>query len=314
MNLLSCILLVFLEIIPKGDAVVKPLHRRDSIYVGDRLELSFEIDNMRVGTELSLVDLKRYSNDTLSVIGDWKLDTIKLRKKKGLLNVKGRIQIVPFEEGDFIVPPLGVYRHYEGITDTLAFNMPIFHVAEFPIDSARVERNELQPIVRYPLTFKEMWPWLAGGIAFLALLITALLIWRGHKRLLEEERLHEPPHITALRRLDKYRGSELWVPEKQKGFYSGVTDTLKAYIEARFGVDAPEMTTAEVFEALKNEKDITPDDYSDAKEMFETADFVKFAKFTAPDEYNAKVVPLAVRFVTDTYQVALEEEQKEDVL
>ena len=46
----------------------------------------------------------------------------------------------------------------------------------------------------------------------------------------------------------------------------------------------------------------------------ETADLIKFAKFTAPDEYNAKVVPTAVRFVTETYQNALEEEPEGDVL
>ena len=85
-------------------------------------------------------------------------------------------------------------------------------------------------------------------------------------------------------------------------------------MEARFGVDAPEMTTAEVFEALKNEKDITPELFGDTKELFEIADFVKFAKLTAPDDYNAKVVPTAVRFVTDTYRAALEEEPEKDVL
>ena len=74
------------------------------------------------------------------------------------------------------------------------------------------------------------------------------------------------------------------------------------------------MTTAELFDALKSEKDITPELYGETKELFEIADFVKFAKHSAPDDYNAKVVPVAVRFVTDTYQLALEEEPKEDVL
>ena len=52
--------------------------------------------------------------------------------------------------------------------------------------------------------------------------------------------------------------------------------------------------------------------YLEAQELFETADFVKFAKHIAPDEDNAKVVPAAVRFVTSTYQV--EETTEEDVL
>ncbi|MBR0361054.1 MAG: hypothetical protein IIX35_01595, partial [Paraprevotella sp.] len=38
-----------------------------------------------------------------------------------------------------------------------------------------------------------------------------------------------------------------WVPEKQKAFYSGITDALREYIAARYGISAMEMTTAEIF-------------------------------------------------------------------
>ena len=68
------------------------------------------------------------------------------------------------------------------------------------------------------------------------------------------------------------------------------------------------MTTAELFDALKDSRDLSPDLYSELKELFERADFVKFAKYTAPDEDNAKALPLAVRFVTSTYQSEIEEE------
>jgi hypothetical protein len=39
---------------------------------------------------------------------------------------------------------------------------------------------------------------------------------------------------------------------------------------------------------------------------------VKFAKFVASDEDNAKALPLAVKFVTQTYQTDIEENNKED--
>ena len=124
----------------------------------------------------------------------------------------------------------------------------------------------------------------------------------------------DPPHIVALRRLDRFRGNSFWVPEKQKAFYSGITDALKDYIDERFGVDAPEMTTSELFSALKKEKDITPEMYSELQALFERADFVKFAKLIASDEQNAAALPVAVRFVTSTYKIEPEEGRKEDVL
>ena len=79
-------------------------------------------------------------------------------------------------------------------------------------------------------------------------------------------------------------------------------------MDDRFGVDAPEMTTAELFDALKSDKDITPQMFSDLKELFERADFVKFAKHIASDEENAKALPLAVSFVTTTSQTDIQKE------
>ena len=47
------------------------------------------------------------------------------------------------------------------------------------------------------------------------------------------------------------------------------------------------------------------------KDLFERADFVKFAKFTASDDENAAALPFAVRFVTTTYQADVDSAAKE---
>jgi hypothetical protein len=99
----------------------------------------------------------------------------------------------------------------------------------------------------------------------------------------------------------------MWAPEKQKAFYSGVTDTLREYISERYGIGAMEMTTAEIFDQMKS-VDLPKGLYDDAKELFDRADFVKFAKYVASDEDNAAALPVAVRFVTETYQTDVEEE------
>ena len=67
------------------------------------------------------------------------------------------------------------------------------------------------------------------------------------------------------------------------------------------------MTTAELFNDLKD-TDVPKELAKELRELFERADFVKFAKFTASDEDNASVLPVAVKFVTSTYQTDVEEE------
>lgn len=112
---------------------------------------------------------------------------------------------------------------------------------------------------------------------------------------------HEPAYITALRKLDKLRGDKYWAPEKQKQFYSGITDTVREYMAARYGIDALEQTTDEIFADLKG-KDLSPELFLEMKDLFELSDYVKFAKHVATQEENAAAIPAAVRFVTETWQ------------
>lgn len=314
MKILCIILSMLLDLVPKGPAFLNQLQKRDSILVADQIEYGFTLDSVKIGTELGMADYSEVSNDTLTLVRNWKVDTLKLFKKEGMLNIRAAVVIAPFEEGKYELPPVFVQRNVDGVVDTLVFSPLEMEVKSMPVDTATFVPHDIKGQIRYPLTFKELLPWMGGSLLLVAAITGLVLFLRSRRKKQEEEKFREPAHITALRTLDKYRGDKFWAPEKQKAFYSGVTDTLKVYMEARFGVDAPEMTTAEVFDALKSEKDISPELFGDTKELFETADFIKFAKHTAPDEYNAKVVPTAVRFVTDTYRATLEEEQKGDVL
>ena len=157
-----------------------------------------------------------------------------------------------------------------------------------------------------------MLPWIAAVwlLAVIVILIVCLVQLRARRERGETAVSRDPAYIVALRELDKWRGDKFWAPDKQKAYYSGITDTLKTYIEDRFGIDAPEMTTAELFDALRKAEDLPEDLREQTREVFECADFVKFAKHVASDEENARALPAAVRFVTSTYQTVLEEEQQ----
>lgn len=313
MKILSIILIALLELVPKGPALLNPLQKRDSILIADQIEYGFVLDTVQANTTFQLPEIGA-GNDTLTIVRGWQLDTTNISRRNKTFTLKGSVILAPFEEGVYNLPDLRILQASGSKVDTLVFEGVKMEVKTMPVDTATYVPHDIKAQIRYPLTFKEILPWTGGGV-LLAGIVAALIWWLQRRRKnREEEKISEPAHITALRNLDKFRGNKLWAPEKQKGFYSGVTDTLKTYMEARFGVDAPEMTTAELFDVLKSEKDITPEVYGETKELFETADFVKFAKHAASDEYNAKVVPVAVRFVTDTYQVALEEEPKENVL
>ena len=322
MNILTIILAALLDIVPAGDAVIEQLQKRDSILIADQLRYSVTVSGLQQGDGIALPDLGAASNDTLTVLGGWQLDTLvrgrifharnqkSARKalQKGF-DIKAGITLVPFEEGQYMLPDLPVLRVSGEQADTLVFKGLTVDVKTMPVDTATFEIHDIKGQIQYPVTFAEVLPWVLGGLGVAGLI--ALLVWlgvRASKRRQEALKPKDPAYIVALRELEKYRSDKYWAPEKQKSFYSGITDALKFYIDERFGVDAPEMTTAELFAALKDDKDITPALYGSLKELFERADFVKFAKAVASDEDNARALPLAVSFVTSTYQTQLEKE------
>lgn len=312
--ILAIVLSAFLDIVPSGQSFLRPLAERDSVLIADQLEYGFRLDSVREGTSFALQDFSQLSGDTLAVVRGWKIDTLKNRR--GLLDIEGSIVIAPFEEGHYDLPGIALRRLApQGKVDTLVFDGAAMDVKTMPVDTATFVPHDIKGQIACPVTFGEVLPYVLGVL--LAALLVALvvcLIVRGRRKSAGTVREDDPPHIVALRRLDKFRSNGWWAPEKQKAFYSGITDTLKDYIAVRFGIDAPEMTTAELFAALKSNPDLTPELYGQTMELFERADFVKFAKHSATDEENAAALPLAVRFVTSTYRTEPEEGAKNDVL
>lgn len=313
MKLLTFILSAMLGVVPSGKALLIPLQPRDSILIADQLDYGFEIKDLAHGSSLALQDLSVISSDTLTLVRSWHLDT--LRNSKANYDLRATVRLAPFEQGQYELPPLAALRRLpNGQIDTLSFESQTIEVFEMPIDTASFVIHDIKAQMRYPITFIETLPWIGGALVLAALVLLAIFLIRRAqaKRKGLDDGPKESPYIVALRSLDKLRDNSLWAAAKQKYYYSSITDALKVYIDDTFAIDAPEMTTAELFDELKKREGLSPELYDEAKQLFELADFVKFAKHTATDDENAKALPTAIRFVMNTY--TLEEEHKEDVL
>lgn len=292
-------------------AFLVPLQERDSVLIADQLSYGFELSGVKEGTLFELPEWENSKEGGVKVISPWMIDTLKVTKAKkdrpARMDIKGSVVITSFDEGNFVLPQIVLRRmSSDGVVDTLVFEQFGLEVKTMPVDTASFRPHDIKEQVRYPVTLAEVLPWLLGSQAAAMLIILAVcLVILYRRRSLPGHVYSEPAHITALRRLDTYRGNKLWAPEKQKLFYSGITDTLREYISARYGIGAMEMTTAEIFGSFKDE-DVPAELLGEVQELFELADFVKFAKHLASDEENASALPVAVKFVTQTYQSEIE--------
>lgn len=299
------------------ESFLEPLQKRDSVLIGDQFRFGYRLKGVVEGTRIIPDEFGDEICEDLEVLKPWKTDTLKVVESKDgskTLDLESYMVVTSFEEGAYELPKLTVRKWSpKGVVDSVVFEEKYLDVKTIPVDTATFEIHDLKGQVTYPVTAGEVFTVL--GIVFGALAVIAgivFLIVRARRKKAGVENVHkDPAHIVALRKLDSYRGEKFWAEDKQKMFYSGVTDALREYIDSRYGVSAMEMTTADIIKSLKKDTDLPEDLREELRELFERADFVKFAKHTASREENAGVLPAAVRFVTSTYQKEVEEEASE---
>lgn len=284
---------------------------RDSILIGDQIEWTIDLQ-LAPGEAVRISKPGPEPVPGVEALGEITLDT--LSAKNGTLALRGHVTLTSFDSGSYVLPPIHVLlARADGSIDTLEYAGPHLEVNTIPIDTATFQPYDIKGQIRYPLTFKEVIPWI-GLAALLAALVWLAIRWirlrRQNRDFFGKPVVKDPPHIVALRSLEKTRSQKLWQTGRQKQFYTQVTDALRQYIADRYGIAALEQTSAEMFRELC-EKDIDPALTEKLKDLFTTADFVKFAKHTASDQENENAVPTAIRFVNETYMNDIQKEEED---
>jgi hypothetical protein len=101
-----------------------------------------------------------------------------------------------------------------------------------------------------------------------------------------------------MKEIEQIKADKMVTSENQKEYYTKLTDTLRKYIEERYGFSAMEMTSSEIIQRLTAESDQTMLD--ELRQLFTTADLVKFAKYsTLINENDANLVS-AIDFINQT--------------
>jgi hypothetical protein len=104
----------------------------------------------------------------------------------------------------------------------------------------------------------------------------------------------------ALATLLDFEKRKLWESAKFKPHYFGISETLKTYLGARYGFEAPEMTSAEVVQKLREVSPISEDLRRSLQGLFEKLDQVKFTDITPREGEPQKVLESAREFVQIT--------------
>lgn len=154
--------------------------------------------------------------------------------------------------------------------------------------------------------------WLSVLLLLLLAIATYLYIrLRDNKPLIKSFKLVKRllPHQKAMKEIEQIKADKMVSSENQKEYYTKLTDTLRRYIEERYKFSAMEMTSTEIIERLTQDGDQKSLD--ELRQLFTTADLVKFAKYSTLINENDMNLVNAIEFINQTKQdVQVVEEEK----
>jgi hypothetical protein len=118
--------------------------------------------------------------------------------------------------------------------------------------------------------------WIGGGV----LLLLAVLIGLLARYFAKRERPVPPPtpaHVIALRNLEALKQQDIWIQQDLDAATVALSDILRAYIENRFSIQAPDLTTEEFLLQVEADAPWPEAQQSGLAAFFNAADRIKFA-------------------------------------
>lgn len=237
----------------------------------------------------------------IEVLETSKIDTQYINNNQRMLLTQEYI-ITSFDSALYYIPPLSILidnREYKSNPLALkVYSVPV------PLDEENPEYFfGLKNAMKAPFAWED-WRVLIA-LSFLSIPLLILLIYliiriRDNKPIIRKVKVEPkiPPHILAMKEIERVKSEKVGQKGDPKAYYTELTDIIRNYIYGRFGFNALEMTSSEIIEKLLeiNEKE----DISELKELFQTADLVKFAKHNPLMNENDANLISAIEFINET--------------
>ncbi len=258
------------------------------------------------------------TKDTLitqvDVLAQSKIDTgIPNKSDPYLFQQIKTLTITSFDSGYFAIPPFRFMVNGDSLN--YKETEPLLLQVNVPAVDTTAAIRDIKPPMTEPFQWAELIPYIAWGLAAAATiaLVAFIAVKMSKKKPLVVPKVitpETPPHIIALRELEKLREQKLWQDGKIKQYHSSVTDILRAYIEGRFRVNALEQTTDEILLSFRS---LVVDEDSKARlrQVLLLADLVKFAKEQPLANENELSMSNALAFVNGTLREEKTKETKE---
>ncbi|MDH3215480.1 MAG: hypothetical protein OEN01_04205 [Candidatus Krumholzibacteria bacterium] len=281
--------LVVLVIVLAGSfCVVSAPRCQEDVTQSITIEMTVAADSVTVGERLHLRYRATYP-DSLTLLPPGQFDTGSCRlvsskwqedSRDGRTVKQADLVVLPLDLETALVPPAPFFFLLPDGDTLVAFSDEV----SVPIRQMTHNGGEpkpLKPQWQAPASYRYYF--LAGAILLLAAI--AFWLWKRRKKpvVSETPRPELPADFVALKALGEIEGMSLLEAGKYKKYYTLVVDTLRHYLERRYGIQAMDRTTEEILLELGGRRV----QIDGLEPLLQEADLVKFAKFK-PDVARGK--------------------------
>lgn len=228
-------------------------------------------------------------------------DTTVLNEGKRL-SISQKITITAWDSAFYYLPP------FEVMEDTVVYPSKslALKVLVYDVDTLNLDKFfPPHPHMELPFAWSDWRGVTYATISLILLLAIAFALFdrarKGKPIVRIIRRVKKlPPHEVAISEINRIKTARMWAEEDSKEYYTLLTDALRNYIQERYNFSAMEMTSGEIIQHLLEVSDEQA--LQELKEIFRTADLVKFAKWsTFMGENDANLVA-AMEYINQTKQ------------
>ncbi|MCH7871068.1 MAG: hypothetical protein IID33_05155 [Planctomycetes bacterium] len=218
-----------------------------------------------------------------------------------------------YRSGPLEIPPLAVKyvrktddadtgRQYENELATGTLELEVLSALTTQ-DSIQSPRDITATLTAPPRKWTAA-EWTALGAAIAVAFALLYVAYRLIRRRLSRPKPPILPEIWAFRALAELEKSDWFAKGRVREYYYRLSEVVRSYIELKFAVAAPEMTTEEFLVTLARDASRLPYDSGRLRAFLEACDIVKYAAFTPRGEDADDALRSARAFVDATAAAA----------
>ena len=279
------------------------------IMIGDQIHFRMKV-LAEPGARVNFPVLKDTLAKGIEIVSGPVRDSVE--ERDGRMLIEESYVITSFDTGVYVLPSVPIQVLREDFNNVLRTDPIQLIVNTYVVDLQKGYNDIVMP-KSAPWTFGEILPyvlWVLLGLAVVALIVWIVRKRKRHEPIFANVKPAVPPYELAIQALEEIKKEKLWQSGKTKEYYTRLTDAIRAYLNGELGISAMEQTSFETLRDLEKNKNVTKEQREKLAMMFETADFVKFAKAEPLPNENESNLNIAYGFVNETNETIREQEEK----